>query len=203
MSKDDKALAIVDEKYLAERANLGREEMELEDVPTPMLLLTQDLSKVVDRTGQRVPAGKLYYSGTGEVFDELMVTMLIVSKKDTPDFQTKEPTRTHIYLGVMHPNLTPFLLFFKNTGLFGSKEFQGKVQAMKVPMYAINVKLTPEHTSFNKNTWWKLRFDILGQKDSMSELVILEDLIHQYQPNIKADIEKTEEAHTDSDVPFS
>lgn len=198
-------LALVDEKYLAERANLGMEEVEADDIPTPTLLLTQDISKVVDAEGKKIPAGKFYYSGTGQVFDEVDVTFLIITKKETPDFQTKQPTPTHVYLGVMHPDLTPFLMFFKNTGLFSSKEFLGKVRAMKSPMYAVNVKLIAEQTSFEKNTWWKIRFQIIGTKENMSELVILEDLIHQYQPQLETDIDKTVEANEKrvaSDLPF-
>lgn len=199
MPTNDKALVDVS-KYLADKANLGMEAVEQEDIPTPTLLLTQDISKVVDAQGKKIPAGKFYYSGTGQVFDELEVTLLIISKKDTPDFQTKEPTRTHIYLGVMHQGMMPFLMWFKNTGLFASKEFLGKVRAMKVPMFALNVKLVAEQTSFEKNTWWKVRFQIMGTKDKVEELVILEDLIHQYAPSIDSDIEKSEKK---DDLPFN
>jgi hypothetical protein len=190
--KNDKALMDT-EKYFKDKLSLGREEIEPEDIPTPVLLLTQDISKVRDEKGNKIPAGKFYYSGTGEVFDEVKVSMLIVSKKDTPDFQTKLPTRTHIYLGVIYPELRPFLMFFRNTGLFSSKTFQGKVTALQVPMYCVNVTLTAEQTTFEKNTWWKTVFRIDGIRSSMAEIVILEDLLSQYQPGIKETIQKTEE----------
>lgn len=193
---EEKAITTVDEKYLADRANLGLEKADQEDIPTPTLLLTQDISKVVDEKGVKVPAGKFYYSGTGQVFDEIDVTLLILDKKDTPDFQTKEPTRTHIYLGVIHQTNMPFLMWFKKTGLFSSREFIGKVKAMKVPMYSLNVRLTPEQTSFEKNTWYKARFQILGKKESMEELIMLEELIHQYAPNLEAEINKADETAT-------
>lgn len=201
MSDKNNAVALVDDTYLKEKALLGMEAVEPEDIPTPVLLLTQDISKVVDKEGNKIPAGKFYYSGTGEVFDEVDVTMLIISKKDTPDFQSKLPTRTHIYLGVIHPTLTPFLMYFKNTGLFTSKEFLGKVKAMKVPMFSVNIKLVAEQTSFEKNTWWKVRFQIMGTKEQMSELVILEDLIHEYAPRIDEEISKTDAA-TAEELPF-
>ena len=190
---NEKQLTIVDKQYLADKANLGLEQVEQEDIPTPTLLLTQDISKVVDANGVKIPAGKFYYSGTGEVFDEVEGTLLILSKKETPDYQTKEPTRTHIYLGVINANNMPFLMWFKNTGLFSSREFIGKVKAMKVPMFSLNVKLLPEQTSFEKNTWWKVRFQILGNKESMEELATLEEIIHQYAPTLDAEIKKVDE----------
>lgn len=198
MGKD---LTTIDDKYLADRVNLGMESVDQEDIPTPTLLLTQDISKIVDAQGVKIPAGKFYYSGTGEIFDEVEATLLIITKKDTPDFQTKLPTRTHIYLGVMHPTLMPFLMWFKNTGLFASKEFLGKVRAMKAPMFTLNVKLVPVQTSFEKNTWWKVQFQILGKKTEGSEIVILEDLIHEYAPNIEAEIQKGEEIK--EELPFN
>jgi hypothetical protein len=191
---DKTQLTIVDKNYLANKANLGMESVEQEDIPTPTLLLTQDISKVVDEAGKKIPAGKFYYSGTGEVFDEVDVTLLILNKKDTADYQTKDPTRTHIYLGVLNKTKMPFLIWFKNTGLFSSREFIGKVKAMRVPMFSLNVKLSAEQTSYEKNTWWKVRFQILGSKESMEELTTLEELIHQYAPHLDAEITKADEA---------
>lgn len=188
----EKAVATLDNQYLKDKLTLGTEEVQMEDIPTPVLLLTQDISKVVDVNGKKIEPGKLYYSGTGEVFDELDVTLLILTKKDTPDFQTKQPTRTHIYLGHINEGMKPFLLYCKNTGLFASREFLGKQRAMRVPMFCLNVKLVPEQTSFEKNTWYKLRFQILGVKESMEEVTILEDLINEYKPTIASHIEAEE-----------
>ena len=193
MTEENK-LATLDNQYLKDKLSLGTEDVEMEDIPTPVLLLTQDISKVVDAQGQKIPSGKLYYSGTGEVFDELEVTLLILTKKDTPDFQTKQPTRTHIYLGQINNGLKPFLLYFKNTGLFASREFLGKQRAMRVPMFCLNVKLVPEQTSFEKNTWFKLRFQILGVKETMEEVAILEELINEYKPKVAHEIEAQENA---------
>jgi len=189
---DDKSLTTLDPNYLKDKLSLGTEEVEMEDIPTPVLLLTQDISKVVAADGKKIESGKLYYSGTGEVFDELEITLLILTKRDTPDFQSKQPTRTHIYLGQINEGMKPFLLYCKNTGLFASREFLGKQRAMRVPMFSLNVKLTPEQTSFEKNTWWKLRFQILGVKESMEEMAILEDLINEYKPTMVAQIEAVE-----------
>lgn len=189
---EEKTLTTIDQQYLKDKLTLGTEDVEMEDIPTPVLLLAQDNSKVVDANGKKVESGKLYYSGTGEVFDELEVTLLILTKKDTPDFKTKQPTRTHIYLGITKDGMKPFLMYFKNTGLFSSREFLGKQRAMRVPMFCLNVKLVPESTSFEKNTWFKVRFQILGVKETMEEMAILEDLIKEYKPTIASQIEANE-----------
>lgn len=202
----EKSLAKVDSEYLKSRAKTGLSELSQDDIPTPSLILIQLNSAITDKDEKPLPRGMFYYKGDGSLFKEVTCSLLTFTKKDFPDYSDKSKmVKTYVFLGAIIPELKPFVLYLKSTGIGAAKQFFGQMTSMKVPMFALKVRLTSDKIESEKGTYWKINFHIDGVRDSMKELVTLETLTKKYESTVKTEVESEVEAGDEpssENIPF-
>ncbi len=179
-------------QYLKERASLGLEELSPDDFPTPTLTLIQSNSNLVDDDGRPLPRGSFFYKGTKKTYKEVDCVLLAITKQEMPDFSNKdELVKTYVVLGTLEEGMQPFLLYLKRTAIGPLKTFLGEVRSLQLPMFCHKVKLTSEKIEGEKGTYYRIKFNRTGLRESQEEILMLEKLVTQYGPKIKKEIADT------------
>lgn len=196
---EKKTLTTLDGDYFKDKRRLGLETLTADDLPTPTINLIQSNSTLVDQDNRPLPRGQFFYKGTGEVMREVNCTMLVLDKKEMPDFSDKDVmVKTYVFLGVMNDTYQPFLLYLKRTGIGAAKDFLGKVRAMQVPMFAVNVTLLADKIDGEKGSYYKIRFQVNGLHENNETILKLEDLVNKYKPEVQDEDGEV----NPSDIPF-
>ena len=184
--EETKAVTKYDADHLRSIANLGLEDLEETDLPLPTITLIQNNSTLVDENDNPLPRGQFYCKGTKEVLKEVNCIFLSFTKRDLPDFSHKDVlVHTWIFLGVMGKDLRPFLYYCKNTALGPAKEFLGNVKSLMLPMFAIKAKLTSEKIEGEKGTYFRVKFNTVGDIEDPEQLMMLEGLTRKYGPKLR------------------
>lgn len=188
---EEKAIATLDESYLRNNANVGLEDIAPEDLPTPTLNVIQNNSTLVDAEGRPYPRGKFLYRGNDRLMNDVFCTFLSVTKTEFPDFSNKdEMVKTFVMLGALEPDWKPFILYMKKTGTMAVRQFIGKVKASQVPMFAHRVQLTTEEVKSPKGSYFVIKFNMLGMRKNMDEIVMLEEMAKTYGSHIKTQVQE-------------
>lgn len=189
-----KEIVKLDEAYFRDNLNVGMEQVSQEDVPMPTLALVQSNSKMKDEEGRPLIPGKFYYKGTGKVYDSVDCAFLVFTKKDAPSYANKDVLeRVHIFMGAMLPEMEPFLYYFRGWGLSGttgSRFVIGRQKSMKVPMYALKLKLTSEAKSNDKGDFYIPVIKVMGVNENAEQVLVLEDLAKRFAGKLDSKIEE-------------
>lgn len=183
---ESKALALP-EQYFADNANVGLSSLSVDDVPIPTLSVIQSGSKMRDNDGRPFTPGRLYYKALQTDFEIVECNILVITKKDMPSYTDHTKLeRTYMFLGVMKPNDTPFLMFNKSSSYFAARQFIGTVKARKYPMYALQVQISTEKRQNDMGEWFVPVFTIVGVESNPDRIINLENLAKDYDMNQEA-----------------
>lgn len=193
--------------YLKDKVNVGFEDLDPDDFPTPTLILIQKNSETTDAEGNAIAPGQFYYKGTKEVFREVECALLSVTKKDLPDWSNKdELVKTYIVMGALEPDYKPFLLYLKRTAIGPFKKFLGEVRATYLPMFVLKVRLTSERKEGDKGTYYLIKFNIMAPRTESDEVMMLEGLTQKYGPKLRKEADDSDgvirEPVGEGDIPF-
>lgn len=174
----------LDDKYFEQNANIGLEDLDPEDMPTPTLTLIQRTSKVVDSSGRPYMPGTFYYKATKQNLPEVKASILVFTKQESPSYNDKNVMeRVYVFLGAIMPELQPFKMFLRSSGIGAAKQFLGEVKALKKPMYALDVEIFSVKRENEFGPYYVPQFNINGIRQSAEEIVLLEDLARTYSDN--------------------
>lgn len=202
VKKEEDTLVKADNDYFQAIKNIGLEELEQTDVPTPSVILVQNNSTLEDANGNPYPRGKFVYKGTGEVMSEVNCSILTFTKKEFPSFSNKEVMeKTYVFLGALTPNMQPFVLYLKRTGIGAAKQYFGQVKSKGVPMFALKTRLTSEKREGEKGSYYVIKFNIDGVRESVKELRFLEELVNRYSA-VKDEVKEEVQEVEVKDIPF-
>jgi len=129
----------------------------------PQLKVTEVNSKDRLFDGSKPPAGKFFYAPTKELYDEVEVSILTVSRgfwTTVIDIKTNEPKRNpdgtaqtrfnQLVGGLMMPTMQPFVIFAAGTRWKAMNDFVKSIKPLTkhktspIPMYAFRVMLISE-----------------------------------------------------------
>lgn len=201
-----KSLAQLPSDYFDKYLRLGREETTQEDLPTPYLSIIHPTSKAVDKDGRPFPSGLFYYSGTGETFKTVSCTFLSYTKLTEADYS--DPTKINEvrkYLGVFNESRKPFFLSLKKGGLGRHKKFQGRIEMMHVPMFAVNVTLTASKEiggKSGKDEFYLPVFNVEGLHADQQTILDMQRMAESFGTAIKEE-EHQEPVPVAQDLPFA
>ena len=155
-----------DEKWLEQNRTLGMEDMDEEDMLTPVFAIVQESSKYKDINGMPFKRGTFYYKAENTVYDEVEVVILTFTKKMLPGYEDKsEFEKNYIVMGAILPELKPFKWHIKATSVYPFKDFLTQVKVSKKPCFITKVKLTIEAKQNEKASSYVPKFNITGVVD--------------------------------------
>lgn len=204
---NEKGLTTLNDTYFKNNLNVGLEDIDPEDLPTPTLSLVQTNSVLVDESNRPLPRGTFYYKGTQSVLNEVDCAILSVTKSEFPDFSDKEVmVKTYVLLGVLEPGFKPFLMYLKRSGIGAAKDMLGQIKAAQRPMYSLRIKITADFKQGEKGTYYIPKFKVGEVRTSADEIIMLEDMAKTYGAKIKEKVngqtqEELQEVNPDH-IPF-
>lgn len=190
-NKDEKGLAKLDEKYLRDNAKVGIEDVNPEDLPTPTIVLIQKNSDLTDEDGRPLPRGQFFYRGNNRLMKEVNCSFLSVTKTELPDFINKdEKVKTFVLLGALEPDWRPFLMYMNKTKMQTVRHFLGQITTAQMPMFAQKVRITAEEVNSPKGDYYVPRLQVLGLRENMDEIVMLEDMAKTYGARLREQVKE-------------
>jgi hypothetical protein len=185
--------------YFNDNVNVGLSDLSVDDVPIPTLSIVQSSSKFRDEDGRPFTPGFLYYKALKKAYEVVECSVLVIKKREMPSYEDKtQLERTYIFLGVLHPEKVPFLMYNKSTGYFAARQFIGEVKARKYPMYALKVEITTEKRQNAQGEWFVPVFNVVGLEADPDEIVTLEGLAKEYESNSSAIRSEEEDRHVEA-----
>lgn len=160
----------------------------------PQLKITEGNSHNEGVDGEDVPPGTLYYSPTKEIFKELDISVMTISRGfyALDNQETPKPKFTQLVGGIMLDTMQPFIMFvsglrLENLWNFG-KEINPYTKSKNnpIPMFAFKVKLTLEKKEHKYGKSYIPVFDFTPSPEGIiSDVDVLKTLV--------AGVEKVEE----------
>jgi len=192
-------LVKVDDKWLAENARLGTEDITAADLPIPRLKLIQKTSDATLTDGTAPKMGTFFYSAMQDAMAQVECTLLSVKKARKIVFNSKnKPTSqltdedyedVFMFIGIRDLDEQPFLFDVRGSALSAAKNFLATVIASKKPLLHFKVKLESRYIESQKGNYYVVVFRNLGEQTDTAHDTAMMALTTKYS-GVKAEEEE-------------
>jgi hypothetical protein len=183
--KEEKSLAVYNDKRLEENAKLGMSKVDPTDIRPPQILLVQkssELDDFVDKDGKTAKIGQFFHSGRTCILNDFECYIIYAAKSKYIDRRKPEQGEKDQYkaLGVMSDDYSLFGMTFRSSALFTLSKLFSSCVSTKRPMFSFLCKIEVKMLSGEKGDWYIPVLRIVKQEADPEKLIFLEEMAKNF-----------------------